>query len=92
MILKVLQPDTGKWFYYDKIHLFKSKYEKRGPETPIIDDEVILMLYQWDSGNSAEIRVAVCDLNFENGRCITVVFSEEGYLLNDEGRTIEKII
>ena len=25
MILKVLQPDTGKWFYYDNIDLFKIK-------------------------------------------------------------------
>ena len=88
MILKVLQPDTGKWFYYDRIHLFKTKYGKRDVGQPITEEEISLL----PQGRDPELTVAICDLNFESGRTLTVVFGEEGYLLNDEGRTIEKIM
>lgn len=88
MILKVLQADTGKWFYYDKIHLFKVKYGQRDVNQPIEENQIVLLAEKRDP----DITVAMCDVNFEGGDCLEVIFSEEGYLLNDVGKTIERII
>ena len=90
MILKVLQPDTGKWFYYDKICLFKVKYRRIEQNEPTggAANEICLLPDKRDPVKLA----AVCDVNFENGRSLTITFEDEGYLLNDVGETIEKII
>lgn len=90
MILKVLQPDTGKWFYYDHIDLFKVKHDRWPKERPATENDIVLL--SGDRRADGEEIVAICDVNFENGRCLTIVFSEEGYLLNDVGKTIEKIM
>ena len=87
MILKVLQPDTGKWYYYDNIRLFKVKHGIRELNKPVGEDQIILLSEKRDP----EAPVAMCDVNFEDGECFEIVFSEEGYLLNDVGKTIERI-
>ena len=88
MILKVLQPDTGKWFYYDNVCLFKVKHGCVDLNEPMADNEVCLLPDKRDPAKT----VAKCDVNFESGRCLRVVFDDEGYLLNDVGKTIEKIM
>lgn len=87
MILKVLQADTGKWFYYDKICLFKVKYGVRDVNEPIAEDQIVLL----PEKRNPEDTVARCDVNFEDGRYLEIIFSDEGYLLNDVGKTIETI-
>ena len=88
MVLKVRQPDTGRWFYYDKICLFKFGLEVREMNAPVGPDEVVLL----PAGRDAERVVAVCVLNFEDGQMRIVVCEDSCYLLNDAGQTIERIV
>jgi len=88
MILKVLQSDTKKWFYYDSIRLFKSKramYDN--DEENVVGNQVVLLPKERNEGDT----VLRCDANFEDGSCLEIVFSEEGYLLNNKGETIERL-
>ena len=91
MILKVLQPDTRRWFYYDKVCLFKLKYGVCDLSEPVQtgDADTICLLPE---DHDPKKPVAICDVNFESGRCLEITFDREGYLLNDVGKTIEKII
>ena len=86
MILKVKQPDTDKWFYYDKVRLFKIRRSKRDINEPYEDTQIVLLSKERDPRDC----VATADLNFEDGQCLEVLFIE-GYLLNDVGETIERL-
>jgi len=89
MIFKVLQADTRRWFYYDDIFLFKVKYDIRILDQPISGDEIVLLPEE----REPDQEVVYCNLNFKNSNreYLTIVFNTEAYLLNDEGKTIEKI-
>ena len=87
MILKVKQPLTDAWFYYDHVSLFKVRWGVRDEKDPIIEDQIDLLPEERDMGS----YVASCVLNFDNGNVLEVVFAGEGYLLNDEGKTIERL-
>ncbi len=89
MIFKVKQADTGKWFYYDNVFLFKVKYDIRQIDQPTTGNEIILLPQERDP----EKNVTHCDLNFINNEkeYLTVIFDTEAYLLNNEGKTIERI-
>ena len=95
MIFKAKQGDTDKWFYYDNITLFKHKWIYRPYPRPSIDaDEVCLLpdepLNLQSDVNGQLENVLMCDLNFASGSTKTI-YVYEAYLLNDEGKTIERL-
>jgi hypothetical protein len=85
MIFKAYQPLTGKWFYYDKIQLFKEKAIEWEAQRPLCDDEISLLPEDVADKSYAH----AVDLVFQNGYAKTVYFNQAAYLMNDEGRTIE---
>jgi hypothetical protein len=86
MIFKVYQPLTGKWFYYDNICLAKENFVVLG-NRPLDEDEVNLLPEERD----AQQAVRSIDLIFINGRVKTIYFQDRGFLMNDEGKTIERL-
>ena len=92
MIFKVLQPLTGKWFLYDNIRLVKTIYLEKRPEGPFDPEFVHLLPPKEEDKKRAAYTLAQVDLIFKDGPIKTVLFqSGQGYLMNDEGKTIERL-
>ena len=87
MIFKVYQSLTGKWFYYDNISLTKRAYVVLPNDKPMGEHEVHLLTEDRDPN----LSVTSMDLIFRDGSYKTLFFNEAAYLMNDDGKTIEKL-
>lgn len=92
MLFRVYQKLTGKWFLYDNIRLTKTKYFEKWPENPkaVYDAKNFVNLLPKDS--TSEVGITQVELIFKDGPIKTVVLQTgKGYLMNDEGKTIERL-
>ncbi len=87
MIFKVFSPVTKTWFYFDHVRKFSEWSEVYEERETLRKCEMALLSENRDPG----APVTQCVLHFENGEFEDVIFDSEGYLLNDEGKTIERI-
>ena len=89
MIFKAYQPQTGKWFLWDNIRLVKTHYGEM-PDQPYDPENFVNLLP--DTPLVSGECVANIDLIFQNGPSKEVVFkSGDGFLMNDDGKTIERL-
>jgi len=86
MILKLGQQESKKWFFYDRIKQVRTYIGLRSLEEPINDDEMNLL----SESRNPQYPISVCEVRFEDNSSKTFYF-EVGYLLNNEGKTIERL-
>ena len=87
MILKVRQP-SGEWFFYDNIQRAKVYFGEM-PNQPYDPENFVKLLPEVLTPGDCIVDV---DLVFKDAPTKEIVFvSGEGYLMNDEGKTIEKL-
>lgn len=91
MILKVYDPPTGRWVFFDQI---KSAYVSRRictyPLPPIGSMEVEMLPKEIEG----DISITEVGLTFATNRlkpALVRLLGGNGYLLNDEGKTIERL-
>ena len=87
MILKVYQPLTDKWFFYDNIVLAKRWHTVIPLTMPMNDEDVNLL----PEKRNPDDFVDALDVVFRDGSYKTVFFAGDGYLMNDDGKTIERL-
>jgi len=98
MILKILNAEnkngwelTGRWTLISEVlnatyvivtgEKYKSIVKNSGKDYP----------FDYTTLQGEPTRVALVDITRKNGTLLYVAFNTIGYLLNDEGKTIEKI-
>lgn len=90
MILKI-RKDTcakGTWYFFDNIISTVLHYNRKPPDDwPIGENEIDIL----PSGLSEGDTVMIINLEFKDGREKMVRFVGEAYLLNDDGKTIERL-
>lgn len=90
MILKVYDPVTDKWFFYDNIGLAKVRHGQVKYPIPPTSEGEISLLAKMEEG-SEPFMAAFVDAIFDNAAKTVIFKSGDGYLLNDEGKTIERL-
>ena len=86
MILKLGKQESKKWFFYDGIKRAETYIALRSLEEPINDNEMNLL----SEARNPKYPISVCEVVFEDNSSKTFYF-EVGYLLNNEGKTIERL-
>ncbi len=102
MILKIQRyKDNQSWWIYDNIRKVSISKRMYHPGIPTVQDGMDLYIFDIETKCNCEVDgegcpdcigyyILICRLN--NGEEYSVAFDTVAYLLNDNGKTIEKIV
>lgn len=88
MILKIRDPvEQGKWWYYDDIAKISTERVQVSEDRSGLEMHLVLLPKEI----AAKDFITICIIRFRNGTEELFKLWGEIYLLNNEGKTIEKL-
>ena len=86
MILKIEYKGAKGWLFYDRVKSAKVRAVLHDPKEPLGDDEIDLLSEDRDP----KLEVGQCSVVFDDGSH-QIFYFDEAYLLNNDGKTIERL-
>ena len=96
MILKILAPESGEWFFLDCVKELHASYVKRGEEVNACphftedDSKETIGIYGANVPKPENVRLLICTMDDETKRVITAEIGRT-YLMNENGKNVDRV-